>query len=147
MRNLAILVFLWRDSILFFERTVKTGVIAKTAAQVNIIDGDVCCHGFPAECKPLLCDVLVDGNAQIILKNMRNVIFAHKKGTGKPVQGKLFIQMLFDIFAQTLKKRRLLRLDFRVVFRINDTVQEKKEIIDAERQLSLAAEAAAMHFF
>lgn len=75
------------------------------------------------------------------------MIFAHEKGVGKPLQGKIFIQMFLDVFYQTLKKRRFLRLDFRVLLCVDDTVQKQDKVVDAEWNLRVASKAPVVHFF
>ena len=43
----------------------------------------------------------MDRDAHIVLKYMRNVVFAHEKEAGQAVQGEILLQVLIDVVTET----------------------------------------------
>lgn len=63
----------------------KTGVIFESVHQVDFCDIFIAENGIPAHGQPFFGNILMDGDPEVILKNMGNMVFAHKKSFGEAV--------------------------------------------------------------
>ena len=66
----------------------KTKPVYKTIRSkffVDFCDIFIAENGIPAHGQPFFGNILMDGDPEVILKNMGNMVFAHKKSFGEAV--------------------------------------------------------------
>ena len=99
-----ILAVLGRDAIFFLKCSVEAGIITESEHLIGLGDILPALYGFPAGAQAFLGDILVDGKSQIILKHMRDMIFADIELPGQDIQREIFIQMILNILDDILIK-------------------------------------------
>ena len=97
-------VFLGRHPVRLAESPEKARIILEAVGEADLADLLVHHDGVTAGCQPFLEQVLVDGNAEMFLKSMGNVVFTDEEMLGETVEGDVFLEILVDIGHHLLMK-------------------------------------------
>ena len=79
--------FRGREAELLFKRPVKTGVIVKSKLIDQLVEWNPRQDSIFACLEAFFNDILMEGDAHIILKNVGNMVFTHIKEGGQLIQG------------------------------------------------------------
>ena len=139
-------VFLGRHPIFLPESPEKAGVILEAVGEADLADLLVHHDGVPAGGQSFLEQVLVNGNTEMFLKSVGNMVLADEEVLSQAVEGDILLEILVDISHHLLVQAagRFARRGIDLV--LDGPAQEEKKILHPDLDDRFPGEMAAVHF-
>lgn len=88
------LIVFWGNAVLFFKSPIEAGIVFKTILFENPADWHTAKNGIFAGMQPFFCNILMDGDADIVFKRMGNIKLADIKLLCQMLQRQVCIQVI-----------------------------------------------------